>query len=333
MKACIHWGMSLLLALSAASVSAQQTIKIATIAPDGSVWMKELRAAAADVQARTQGRVTVKFFPGGVMGSDAVVLRKIRLGQLQGGAVTGSDLSGVCPDATIYTLPFLFNTQAEVDAVRKVADPILADCFQKGGMNMLGLAGGGFAYLMSTHPLRSRDDLRSSKVWVPANDRIGEMTFRNGGITPIPLPISDVFTSLQTGLVDTVANTASGAVILQWHGKIKYLVDLPLSYIPAYFLVDGKALAKLAPADLAVMQQSFGSAMARIDSANRRENVQALAAMKQGGTQFLTPPPTEAARWREIGVTTARQLEQEKTFTPAMIATIRRVLANLRGGN
>jgi len=328
-----HWGMGLLLALCATPLSAQQTIKIATIAPDGSVWMKELRAAAADVQAKTQGRVTVKFFPGGVMGSDAVVLRKIRLGQLQGGAVTGSDLSGVCRDATVYTVPFQFNNQAEVDAVRKVVDPMLADCFQKGGMRMLGLAGGGFAYLMSTHELRTRDDLRSSKVWVPANDRVGEMTFKNGGITPIPLPISDVFTSLQTGLVDTVVNTTSGAVILQWHSKVKYMIDLPLTYVPAYFLVEDKALGKLAPADQAAMLQAFAAAMARIDTTNRRENVQALAAMKHGGTQLLTPPPVEAARWRDIGVTTSRQLEQQNAFTPAVTAAIRRVLASLRGGN
>jgi TRAP-type C4-dicarboxylate transport system substrate-binding protein len=333
MKPWIHLALGLLLIVSAAPVSAQQTIKIATIAPDGSVWMKELRAAAADVQAKTQGRVTVKFFPGGVMGSDAVVLRKIRLGQLQGGAVTGSDLSGVCRDATVYTLPFLFNNQAEVDAVRKLVDPMLADCFQKGGLRMLGLAGGGFAYLMSTHELRSRDDLRNSKVWVPANDRVGEMTFKNGGITPIPLPISDVFTSLQTGLVDTVVNTTAGAVILQWHGKVKYMIDLPLTYVPAYFLVDDKALAKLSAPDQAVMAQAFGAAMSRIDTSNRRENVQALAAMKQGGTQLLTPPPTEAARWREIGVTTGKQLEQENTFNPATVAAIRRVLASQRGGN
>jgi TRAP-type C4-dicarboxylate transport system substrate-binding protein len=220
-----------------------------------------------------------------------------------------------------------------VDAVRKVVDPMLADCFQKGGLRMLGLAGGGFAYLMSTHELRTRDDLRNSKVWVPANDRVGEMTFKNGGITPVPLPISDVFTSLQTGLVDTVANTTSGAVILQWHSKIKFMIDLPLTYVPAYFLVDDKAMAKLAPADQATTQQAFAAAMTRIDTTNRGENVQALAAMKQGGTKLLTPPPAEATRWREIGITTARQLEQENTFTPAVIAAIRRVLASMRGGN
>jgi TRAP-type C4-dicarboxylate transport system substrate-binding protein len=319
--------------LFAIPASAQQVIKIGTIAPDGSSWMREFRAAAAEVQTGTQGRVQVKYYPGGVMGSDTVVLRKIRLGQLQGGALTASELDSICRDAPVYSVPFQFNNQAEVDAVRKVVDPMLVDCFHKGGMRMLGLAGGGFAYLMSTHELRSRDDLRSSKVWVPANDRIGEMTFKNGGITPIPLPLSDVFTSLQTGLVDTVGNTYSGAVILQWHGKIKYIIDLPLTYIPAYFLIDEKVMARVSPADQAVLMKAFNGAMNRIDTANRRDNVQALAAMQKGGTKLTTPPPAEAARWRDIGVSTARQLQQQNAFSPAVTSAIQRVLATQRGGH
>jgi len=330
MKRLFALALALLFAIPA---SAQQVIKIGTIAPDGSSWMREFRAAAAEVQTGTQGRVQVKFYPGGVMGSDTVVLRKIRLGQLQGGALTASELDGVCKDAPVYSVPFQFNNQAEVDAVRKVVDPMLVSCFRQGGMRMLGLAGGGFAYLMSTHELRSRDDLKSSKVWVPANDRIGEMTFKNGGITPIPLPLSDVFTSLQTGLVDTVGNTFSGAVILQWHGKIKYIIDLPLTYIPAYVLIDEKVMAKVSPADQAVLVKAFNGAMTRIDTANRRDNVQALAAMQKGGTKLLTSPPAEAARWREIGVSTARQLQQQNAFSPAVVAAIQRVLATQRGGH
>jgi TRAP-type C4-dicarboxylate transport system substrate-binding protein len=200
-------------------------------------------------------------------------------------------------------------------------------------MRMLGLAGGGFAYLMSTHDLKSRDDLRSSKVWVPANDRIGEMTFKNGGITPIPLPLSDVFTSLQTGLVDTVGNTYSGAVILQWHGKIKYVVDLPLTYIPAYFLIDEKVFARLSAPDQAAVTKAFNGAMARIDTTNRQENVQAMAAMQKGGTKLITPSTPEAAHWREIGVTTTRQLEQQNAFSPSVMPTIHKILASLRGGH
>jgi TRAP-type C4-dicarboxylate transport system substrate-binding protein len=159
------------------------------------------------------------------------------------------------------------------------------------------------------------------------------MTFKNGGITPIPLPLSDVFTSLQTGLVDTVGNTPSGAVILQWHGKIKYIVDMPLTYIPAYFLIDEKVFARVSAPDQAVLSKAFNGAMTRIDTANRHDNVLALQAMEKGGTKLIAPPPAELARWREIGVATQRQLEQQNAFWPATMAAVQHVLASVRGGH
>ncbi len=126
-----------------------QVIKIATLAPDGSAWMRELRTAATEVQAGTQGRVNVKYYPGGVMGNDTVVLRKMRLGQLQGGVLTSSELSQVYPDAAVYSLPFLFdNWDAGGEGAHGV-DPILAKGFRASGMHMLAASDVGFAYVLS----------------------------------------------------------------------------------------------------------------------------------------------------------------------------------------
>ena len=126
--------LAVLLAWSLVAPAGAQVIKIATLAPDGSGWMRELRAAAAEVKAGTAGRVEVKFYPGGVMGGDAVVLRKMRLGQLQGGVLTSSELSLVYPDAPLYSLPFLFKDWSEVDRVRAQVDPLLAKGFEQRGM-------------------------------------------------------------------------------------------------------------------------------------------------------------------------------------------------------
>ena len=154
--------MCLLFALSLPAGA--QAIKIATLAPDGSAWMRELRAAAAEVKAGTAGRVDVKFYPGGVMGNDAVVLRKMRLGQLQGGVLTASELSMVYPDAPAYSLPFLFDDWDDVQRVRRAVDPLLATGFEDKGLRMLGVSGGGFADLMGDRPLRSRADVNQAGV-------------------------------------------------------------------------------------------------------------------------------------------------------------------------
>lgn len=317
----------LLAALAPALAAAQQVIKIATLAPEGSSWMREMRAAAAEAKAATEGRVEVKFYPGGVMGNDAVVLRKMRLGQLQGGVLTGSELSLVYPDSQVYSLPFLFTGWDQAARVRAQVDPLLARGFEQKGLRMLGASGVGFAYLMGARPLRTQADMAGIKLWVPQNDTIAIRTFKLGGISPIPLPIGDVFTSLQTGMVDTVANTPSGAIALQWHGRLKAMVDLPLSYVMGYLVLDEKAWKKLSPADQAALAKAFAAGAARMDANARRDDESALAALKKQGLVVTSLSPEEAARWREVGLRMTAQLEAEQALSPAMLAAVRKALA------
>jgi TRAP-type C4-dicarboxylate transport system substrate-binding protein len=318
-------GMFLALVAIAAPATAQ-TIKIATLAPDGSAWMKELRAASAEIKAGTQGRVDVKYYPGGVMGNDAVVLRKMRLGQLQGGVLTSSELAAVYPDAPVYSLPFLLQDWDQVKRVRAQVDPLLAKGFEGKGLHMLGATGIGFAYVMSTRPVHSRAEMVKSKLWIPQGDVIADVTFRTGGVTPIPLPIGDVFTSLQTGLVDTVANTPSGTVALQWHGKLKYMLDLPLSYVVGFMVLDQKAWQKLSPADQAVVTKAFAGAASRMDASIQHDDEAALKAMQKQGLKVISMDAAETARWREIGAQVTRKLEADKTISPAMISAVRKAV-------
>ena len=83
--------LAVLLALAGTPALAETVFKVATLAPEGTAWMREMRAAGEAVKTRTEGRVSFRFYPGGVMGNDATVLRKMRVGQLNGGAFTGRD--------------------------------------------------------------------------------------------------------------------------------------------------------------------------------------------------------------------------------------------------
>ena len=151
--------LSLLIVVSQAGA---RTIKIATISPDGTLWMQEMRAGAKEVKKRTQGRVVFKFYPGGVMGSDENVLRKIRIGQLQGGAVTMGSLRGVYSDIDIYSLPYLFSSFKQVDYVRERLDQTLLDELEKKGFVAFGFGEGGFTYMMSDSPLYTAEDVRKA---------------------------------------------------------------------------------------------------------------------------------------------------------------------------
>lgn len=304
-----------------------QVIKIATLAPEGSAWMRELRAAAAEVGKGSNGRVQVKFYPGGVMGNDAVVLRKMRLGQLQGGVLTSSELSLVYRDAPVYSLPFLFDDWDDVQRARAAVDPLLAKGFEERGLRMLGVSGVGFAYLMGDRPLRNQSDVAGIKLWVPQNDVIAIRTFEAAGVSPIPLPIGDVFTSLQTGMVDTVANTPSGAIALQWHGKLGHMVDLPLTFVMGYLVLDEKAWKRLSAADQQLLAKAFGDAATRMDATVKRDNQAALEAMKKQGMQVNALAPEEAARWRAAGAGVIAGMEAKGELSDEVMTALRRALA------
>jgi TRAP-type C4-dicarboxylate transport system substrate-binding protein len=328
--------LSIALALAFATAlpaPAATTIKIATVAPDGTAWMKEMRATGDAIKKETDGRVELKLYPGGVMGDNATVLRKIRIGQLQGSAFTGGEASVITKDAEIYTVPFLFRSQEEVDKVRPKVDPLIKDAVRKTGFELLGLSGGGFAYLMSTKDIKTRDDLKNAKVWVPQGDEIADLTFKTAGVTPIPLPLSDVYTSLQTGLIDTAANTDAGAIAFQWHTKIKHVVDMPVIYVVGEVLVDKKTFDALGAADQKVVSDEFSAGFARLEKINRSDNTSAREALKAQGITFFSPDAAERARWEGVGAETYKQLTAQHAFSPELQKALDAALAEARGGS
>ena len=118
--------LAILFCISPIGILQAKTIKIATISPEGTFWMEQMRAGANEIEEKTQGRVKFKFYPGGVMGSDENVLRKIRIVQLHGGAITIGNLSQLTPDTTIYGFPLIFSSLEEAAEIRKTTDPMLS---------------------------------------------------------------------------------------------------------------------------------------------------------------------------------------------------------------
>jgi len=272
-------------------------LKIATLSPEGSIWMKEMREGAREVAQKTNNRVQFKFYPGGVMGDDQTVLRKIRIGQLHGGAVVANSLTKPFPDSQVYNLPLIFKSFEEVDYVRKRMDKLIIDGFEEGGFVTFGLAEGGFAYMMSNSPLRSIDDLRKQKVWIPENDSTALATLNAFGVSPIPLSIADVRTGLQTGLIDTVATSPIGAIALQWHTQVNYLMDIPLMYIYGVLAVDRKIFEKLSPDDQSIVRDIMSRVFGKLDRQNREDNIKALEILRKQGIQFTQSPAESEAEW------------------------------------
>jgi len=309
---------ALLLMLLSSTANAV-TLKIATLAPDGTSWMKQIRKGAAEISKQTDGRVKIKLYPGGVMGNTSTVLQKMRIGQLQGGAFTGSDLSQVYPDAQLYSMPLVFSSYEEVAYVRQRMDDTLIKGLADKGMVVLGISDGGFAYIMCKKPLRRLDDLKGQKVWMPEGDVLTEMMFESAGITAIPLPVADVYTGLQTGLLDTVAGVPTGIVAFQWYTSVTHLTDVPLMFLTGMFAVDSKAFKRVKPDDQKIVREVMGRIFKDLDEVNRADNESARAALQSQGIEFVHPNTDERDNWESIARNGREKMIGRAKYTPALV--------------
>lgn len=305
---CMFHLTCLLLALMLTTSASAVTLKLATISPEGSMWMEKMKKGADEVEKETKGRIKMKFYPGGVMGNDNAVLRKVKIGQLQGGAFVAGSLSQFFPSNQIYAQPFKFKTLEEVDHVRQYLDSYIIDGLNKGGFVIFGIIGGGFAYIMSKEPIQTIEDLKNRKVWIPDNDHISQDSIKVFGVTPIPLPISDVRTSLQTGLIDTIGTSPVGAVVLQWYTQIKYVVNIPLIYLHAAMAIDKEQFLKIDEPDRQAMSRIMTAALKEIDVENRKDDLEAIETLKSRGIQFITPEKKHLDEWHRVAALASKEM-------------------------
>ncbi len=297
----------LLIAPSLLSAAPTQ-IKLATLAPENSSWMKEMRAGAKEISERTDGRVQLKFYGGGVMGNDKKVLRKMRIGQLHGGSFTPSGLNERCPDFGIYGQVLTFDSLAEAAYVRERMDSQVMEKLDQAGLVGFGIAGGGFALIMSQQPVTEYADLKGRKMWVPEGDLMTFSAMKSLDLSPVVLPLTDVLTGLQTGLIDIIGTPPVGAVALQWYTKVNYATDFPIVYAYAALVVEKSIMQRLREEDQAVVREVMDDIYLRFDEASRGENASAREAMIANGIKFVEPKAGAVGGWRDRVLATNQEL-------------------------
>ena len=316
------------------SVGAQAatTLKIATLSPEGTGWMIELRKAAKNIRERTNDEVKLKIYPGGVMGDDKAVLRKLRVGQLHGAAMTSGGVLQPYPDIALYNLPLVFRNAEEVDYVRARLDEQLMAGLRENKFVGFGLAEVGFAYPMMKDPITAVDQFQNRRVWAPDNDPGALKAYASFNISPVPLPIADVLTGLQTGLIDTIGSPSIGAIALQWHTQVDYALELPLMYVYGLFALTERAFNRMDEAEQAIVTEELEAAVARVDAMSRKDNVAADKALQSTGLQWLQPSDEERRQWYAMADEANLKLKANAYVSAEMFDELMTLLGEYRSG-
>ena len=278
---------TILFLISSEYTFAQIQIKIATLAPQNSEWAEKFQKGSIEIQERTENRVKLKFYWGGAQGNAKKILQKIKIRQLHGGTFSPTDFQELYPDLNIYGLPFLFKDFDEVDYVRDRVDNQLEQGFKNLGFNTYGFAGGGFAYILSNEPIREYEDLKNKKIWLPQGDLISYEAMRSLNLLPVPLPMTDVLTGLQTGLIDIVAIPPVVALALQWHTKINYITRVPVLYAMGFLAIDSKMINRINTDDRKVLNEVISRIYSEVDSNSQQDSENAYEALSKIGIQEI----------------------------------------------
>jgi len=322
-----------LILLVLASTASAQTIKIATLAPEGTTWMIAMRAGAAEIKERTEGRVKFKFYGGGVQGNDRQVVRKMRIGQLHGGAFTSNAVSVFQKDAQIYALPMLFSNIDEVSYVRERLDTRLRKLLEDAGYVNFGFAGGGFAHIMSKQPISNQADMQGLKIWVPDGDALSYGAVKAMGVSPVTMPLTDVLTGLQTELIDTIMGPPAGTIVLQWNTAVSYITELPLAYIFAMLVIEKKVFNRLQTGDQAIVREVMERVYVGFDEQGDADNKAAYQALLDDGMTTVKPDEGQLDTWHRNVQVSNHKLAGEGFVSVELLVEIECYISAFRSGN
>jgi TRAP-type transport system periplasmic protein len=307
-------------------------LKLGTLAPEGSTWAKAIRDINQELEQKTNKEVALRLFPGGVLGDEEDMLRKIKVGQIHGGFFTGGGLGLIFKDIKILAIPFLFENYNEVDGLMTKMGPFFEKGVLDNGYKIMGWAESGFIYVLSKNPIKSAADFRKGKVWIWEDTAMGRALFKELGINPIPLGIPDVLVSLQTGMIDTVYSSPVAAISMQWFTRVSYLSDVPLAYSVGALVVQKSAFERI-PAPLrGTVEEVFRRHIALLKENIRKENQKAIGVMTKQGIKLVTPSAKEQKEFEAICQRGIDTLGEEQ-FSKKTLTEVRSILKTIRKEN
>ena len=305
-------------------------LKLGTVAPEGSPWHDAMLETAQKWKELSGGRVTVRIYPGAVAGDERDMLRKIRIGQLHATALTSTTLIEIVPDIQAISLPMLVRTDGELDYVIEKLGPEFEARLAKKGFKVLNWSSTGWVYFFTKEPVTTPEDMKRRKLFFWGSDTGYIEVLKKWGFNPVPLGITDLLPSLQTGLVDAFPSPPAAAVLFQMFTLAPHMTDIRWQPLPGTTVISMRQWNKI-PANLRPALEGVARDVgARLQTRIRQLEKQAIAVMKEHGLTVHPVSTKVKEEWRKFLQETGYPFFVGSRVSQEMFDAVRRLLGDYR---
>jgi TRAP-type C4-dicarboxylate transport system substrate-binding protein len=313
-----------------AQAAEPRALKLAAISPDGTLWSRELKAAAQEIESATDGGVRVKLYLGAVAGDESEVAARIAKGQLDGAGSAGVLCDQVSPTLRAISLPGLFKSRQEAFAVSQRLRQVIVDEAQKSGYALLGMATLGQDVLFTRTPVRSLAELRRLKLWRWDGDEAGIATARAMGLTVVATPVHQALAALEAGRVDGFMAIPTAALAFQWSTRTRYLTRMRSGHLNGCIVVANRAFDRLPPAHQEMVRAAVAKLAGRLEEISRREDEELVGALfARQGLTVVAPSSAFSAEFF-AAADKARAALGEGVVPRAVLGRVLQALAEVR---
>ena len=322
-------GLTMLPGTAPRPVDAQETttLRIATLAPCGSSWMRVFDAWNNTLRQRTNNRLQLRVYAGGTQGDERDVIRKIRIGQLDGAAVTSTGLSLIVRPVLVLQAPGVVESYQQLDRARAAMNDEFSQQFESNGVKLMGWGDVGEGRIFSNRAINRPQDLRSVRPWVWRDDSMFGTFLEVIGANGVRLGVPEVLPALSTGQIDTVVASATAASALQWHTRVTHVTQQANSFLIGATIISKQKYDSL-PADLQqALTETSNQAHETLVRRIRRDDQRYYRALTTRHGITAVDTSAHESEWRDA----ARQTRERLAGRLYPRELMQRVMAAARG--
>ena len=290
----------LLIICSGTLISKPIIIKLATLAPEGTEYYNLLLEMGQRWQEETNGEIILRIYPNGVVGRESDTIRKMRIGQIQASAMSSIGLAELTDQIQAFTIPMVFKDYDDVEKVKEVMFDDISNGLSESGFKLLFLVDIGWVYWFSANEISVPEDLRNAKIYTTAGDYVTVELFKRFGFNAIPVSETDILTSLQTGMINSMQTVPILSLSSGWFALMPNMLDLKWAVFIGAVIIDERVWSKIRPEHQKVMMEVAQEIGKKYQENGRKTDAQAIEMMKEYGMKVKTPTDEELKIWEDF---------------------------------